>query len=375
MRVDDDDGGRRQTDGSAEVLAELRSAVREALEEMAPLGRTLELMETGRPDDPTVWTRLSRELALPGIAIPEEYGGQGFGAAEQGAVLEELGRVLYGGPYLSSAVLTAGALRIAGDQGACARWLPGLSDGSRLGALAIDDGALPTTATPDDAGGVRLDGRKVAVIDGVGADLLVVPVRSDGAPVLAVVETPAAGLSIAPVPVMDLTRRLATVTFDGVPAHLLRPVRPDAPLAIRRLLASALASEQAGAARGALDATVEYARTRVQFGREIGSFQAVRHRLADLYAEVEIATAAARAAAACDDLTRDDAAVLVETATSIGTETFLTTSEEMVQLHGGIGFTWEHPAHLFLKRAKSGEILVGGAEAARARLHDVLVSA
>jgi alkylation response protein AidB-like acyl-CoA dehydrogenase len=357
-----------------DLLAELRHGVGQALDALAPVTRTLQLLEAVPPYDEKVWRRLSEELSLPGVAVPEELGGQGFGSAEQGAVLEELGRVLYAGPYLASAVLAAGALQLAGDREASARWLPGLSDGSRLGAVALEDGPLPVTTTEERAGRVRLNGQKVAVIGGVGADLLITIAHGADGPAIVAVELPLAGVRVEPVPVMDLTRPLATVTFDGASGFLVHPSRPQVPCALRRLLASAVASEQVGAARGALDAALSYARTRVQFGREIGTFQAVRHRLADLYAEVEIATAAARAAAGCTDLASREGAILVDTATSICSETLLTVAEEVIQLHGGIGFTWEHPAHLFLKRAKSSEILVGGAEAARGRLLDALAA-
>ncbi len=350
---------------AGDLLAELRHGVGQALDALAPVTRTLQLLEAVPPYEEKVWRRLSEELSLPGFAVPEELGGQGFGSAEQGAVLEELGRVLYAGPYLASAVLAAGALQLAGDREASARWLPGLSDGSRLGAVALEDGPLPVTTTDEHAGRVRLNGQKVAVIGGVGADLLITIAHGANGPAMVVVELPLAGVRVEPVPVMDLTRPLATVTFDGASGFLVHPSRPQVPRALRRLLASAVASEQVGAARGALDAALSYARTRVQ---------AVRHRLADLYAEVEIATAAARAAAGCSDLASQEGAILVDTATSICSETLLTVAEEVIQLHGGIGFTWEHPAHLFLKRAKSSEILVGGPEAARGRLLDALAA-
>jgi alkylation response protein AidB-like acyl-CoA dehydrogenase len=332
-------------------------------------------MESEQPWSEVAWRRLCDEMCLPGLGIAEQYGGQGFGRVEQSVALEELGAVLYPGPFLSSAVLAAGALASVADDSIRQRWLPGIADGSLLAVLALTE---PTRSLVRATGNRRtrtVHGTVHAVIGAADAALFLVPVIGPVGPELVAVQRSEL-VEVVPISVLDLTRPLAHVTFTAAHAAPLTTAADAARTfhALRNLAASAFASEQVGTARAALNMTIDYARQRVQFGREIGSFQAVRHRLADLYAEVELATAAARAAAAVPDLTSTDADIAISTAQSIATETLMTVSEQTVQLHGGIGFTWEHPAHLYFKRAKSSELLLGGAERARLRLLDALAA-
>jgi alkylation response protein AidB-like acyl-CoA dehydrogenase len=356
-------------------LEDLRQSVRAALADVAPLSDTAKRMESDHPWSAAAWRRLSEEVCLPGLGIAEQYGGQGFGRVEQAVALEELGAVLYSGPFLTSAVLAAGALANAAAEIMRQRWLPGIADGTLLAALALTDAERSQVRATGSARTRTVNGTARAVPGASDASLFLVPALGPDGPELVAVERSAA-VEVVPVSVLDLTRPLARVTFTAADATPLTTAADAAQTlhAVRNLAASAFASEQVGSARAALDMTIEFARQRVQFGREIGSFQAVRHRLADLYAEVELATAAARAAAAVPDLTSNDADITIATAQSMANETLMTVSEQTVQLHGGIGFTWEHPAHLYFKRAKSSELLLGGAERARLRLLDALTA-
>ncbi|GAA1827532.1 acyl-CoA dehydrogenase family protein [Pseudonocardia ailaonensis] len=357
---------------------ELRDTVRRALLAVAPVETTLKLMEADRPWDEAGWRRLADEVGLPALTVPQEYDGQGFGRVEEGIVLEELGRVLYPGPLVPGAVLAGGALRLAAAAGSttAARWLPAIAEGTLSAALVLPGSAEDVRLTGTGAG-ATVDGRAAYVIGGIDADLFVLVGHGPEGPVLTAVERGPA-VSVEPVSVLDLTRPLAHVRFAAAPAvPLVEGPDTDLVHAVRNLARSALTSESAGAARAALEITVAYAQTRVQFGRLIGSFQAVRHRLADLLAEVEIASEAAEAAAAIPDseLATTDADITVATAVGMVIDTFTTVAEQTVQLHGGIGFTWEHPAHMYLKRAKATELLLGGAERSRAELFDALQEA
>jgi alkylation response protein AidB-like acyl-CoA dehydrogenase len=286
--------------------------------------------------DPHTWERLARELGLPALAVPERYGGAGAGPAEVAIAVEELGRVLLPSPYLSTAVV---ALALA-DQAVAERYLPGLADGSLIGALALDADVVW-------AGGT-VSGLARHVVDGGLADLLLVRAGDE---LLAV---SAADAAIEPLNTLDQTRRQALVRFDQAPAL---PAGPAAPvIALQRVL---LAAECAAAARHCLEVTVDYLKTRRQFGRPIGSFQALKHRAADLAVAVESAHATARAAVWTAATDPAGLAILAPLAALHCSRTFVQAAAEMIQLHGGIGFTWEHEAHLYLKRAKSSQLLLG----------------
>jgi alkylation response protein AidB-like acyl-CoA dehydrogenase len=312
-------------------------------------------------------------------------GGQGFGRIAEGVVLEELGRVLYPGPFLASAVVAAGVLVICGDPVASERYLPGIASGTLIATLArteadpssIADG-FGTTACSAGAGSeVTVTGRKVAVIAGADADLFLVTATGPHGPAIVAIAADSPGVRVESEPVLDLTRRLATVNLEaahGTPLDMVIPPR-EAFHRIENLVGAALVSEQVGAAAAVLDIAVGYASTRVQFGREIGSFQAVRHRLADLAATLEAATASARAAAACGDLGGADATMTIATAQSYCSEAFVEIAEGAIQILGGIGYTWEHPAHLYLKRAKSSELIFGDPGFHRRRLYEILSAA
>jgi alkylation response protein AidB-like acyl-CoA dehydrogenase len=355
---------------------ELRAAVRRFLADRAPLPRVRELMDDGRLDR-EVWDQAGGQLGLQGIAIPEEYGGSGFTFAEQAIVLEELGAALYGGPYLASAVLAATALLASPDEAARRDYLPGIAAGQVIGTLAVteDSGswepaAVRLAATRSDDDGWVLDGHKSFVLDGAAAGLILALAVADGGLSVFAVDAGAAGLTVTPLPTLDQTRVMARLEFQAVPARLIGAAGDGAAVADRVLdvAAIALAAEQLGGAQRALDMAVDYARTRQQFGRAIGSFQAIKHRCADLLLEVEsLRSAVAYAAAAV----ADDSAeipVVASLVKAYASEVYFHVAAENIQIHGGIGFTWEHDAHLYFKRAKSSELFLGDGSYHRERL-------
>ena len=355
---------------------ELRDSVRRFLADKAPLTRVRQLMETEDGLDRAVWQQAGEQLGLVGLAIPEEYGGSGFSFAEQAIVLEELGAALYGGPYLASGVLAATALLASQDEGAKSDLLPGIASGEVIATLAFteDDGSwdpstVRLTATKD-GDAWRLDGHKSFVLDGGTAGLYLVLAKADGALSLFAVEADAAGLGRTVLPTLDETRKLARLQFDGVSGRLIGSVG-DAAAVIEKVLdvaAVALAAEQLGGAQAALDMVVEYSKVRHQFGRPIGSFQALKHRMADLLLEVESLRSAVQYAAAAVADDSEELPVLASLVKAYASETYFHVAAENIQMHGGIGFTWEHDAHLYFKRAKSSELFLGDASYHRERL-------
>jgi alkylation response protein AidB-like acyl-CoA dehydrogenase len=359
---------------------ELREAVRRFLAERAPLARVRELMETADGTDPDVWRQASVQLGLPGIAVPEEYGGAGFSFAEQAIVLEELGAALFTGPYLASAVLAATALLASDDEEAKKDLLPGIAAGETVATLAFteDDGSwdpasirLPATkSTATNSNGWRLDGHKSFVLDGHAADLILTIAATEAGLSLFAVDAVASGLTRRALPTLDQTRKLARLEFSAAPARLIG--RPGAARAmLDRTLdvtAVALAAEQLGGAQRALDMAVAYAKVREQFGRPIGSFQVIKHRCADLLLEVEPLRSAVGYAAAAVAAGSPEVPVLASLVKAYASEVYSHVAGENIQIHGGIGFTWEHDAHLYLKRAKASELFLGDGSYHRERL-------
>ena len=329
-------------------------------------------MATAAGYEPEVWRLLSNELGLPGIHLPEAYGGAGFSLTELCIVTEELGRALLCAPFFSTAVLAANAIVNAGTEAQKSSLLPDLARGARLATLAVtelnghwDPREIEMVATPV-ADGYRLDGSKSYVVDGHIADLLIVAARIAGT-------VGDAGLALFTLPAdssggerrlldsIDATRKIARIAFRGAQADLLGNLNDGAQPLIRTLdhAAIALANEMVGGAQALLDSAVDYAKVRVQFGRTIGSFQAIKHKLADMLLDLELAKSAAYCAAqtaAADDPEWPALACLAKAAAS---ETYLRMAAECIQIHGGIGFTWDNDTHLWFKRAKSSEIFLG----------------
>ncbi|TQS30569.1 acyl-CoA dehydrogenase family protein [Microbispora sp. KK1-11] len=365
-----------------EVEEELRAAVRDLLagkcSPSAVLDRADSAAAGGTPYDAELWKALARDIGVAGLLIPEELGGSasrngGASAREAAVVLEELGRAVAPVPFLSSAVLATQALLVAGGE-AAGELLGRLAAGEATAALAVSFAASPY-APPAPVATLGEDGTVTGTVTGVigaeVADVLLVPVRlaqgMEQCVVLCAVEASPA-VRVTPVTSLDLTRPVATVSFASAPARVVaRADGLEVPWVWEALVRGAglLASEQLGVAEWCLTTTVAYVKERRQFARPVGSFQAVKHRLADLWLEVVGARAAARNAAAllaeapAAGPLGDDAAVAVAVAQAHCGAVAVHAAEECVQLHGGIGMTWEHPAHLYLKRAKADQIALG----------------
>ncbi len=357
-----------------EEQEQFRDIVRRFLRNTSPAVEVRRLMETETGFDADVWGRLNRELGLCAVHIPETFGGQGFSFVELGIVCEEMGRSVLCAPYFSSAVLAADAILHAGSSSQKSDLLPSIASGECRGALAFtesngrwDAAAIETTATRNGAG-YRLEGHKSFVIDGHTADLIVVAAREPGSfgddgISLFTVAGDAPGLDRRLLQTMDATRKQARLTFHHVAAEPLGEPGAGA-VALRRVLidaATALASEMVGGAQQMLDSAVEYTKLRMQFGRQIGSFQAVKHKCADMLLEVELAKSAAYQAAAAVAKGDPEAPALASLAKAAASDTYLRAAADCIQLHGGIGFTWDNDTHLWFKRAKSSEAMFGDA--------------
>jgi alkylation response protein AidB-like acyl-CoA dehydrogenase len=357
----------------SEEQEELRRSVRRFLEDKSPVTEVRRLMETTEGYDPKVWSQMGNELGLQSLHIPEAYGGQGYSFVELVVVLEEMGRALLCAPYFASVCLAANAILNAGTEEQKAELLPGIASGETIATLAFtepsgkwDAAGITMEATSDGSGGYTLDGTKMFVLDGHTANLIVVAARAAGSGgtegiSFFTVAGDAAGLTRTALPTMDQTRKQAKLEFSGVKATLLGDEGSGWAALSKTLdqVAVCLAAEQVGGAQKCLDMSVEYAKVRIQFGRPIGSFQAIKHKCADMLLEVESSKSAAYYAgwAAAED--NDELPVVASLAKSYCSEAYFHAAAENIQIHGGIGFTWEHDAHLYFKRAKSSEILFG----------------
>ncbi|MEY2569213.1 MAG: hypothetical protein QOE35_3742 [Actinomycetota bacterium] len=351
----------------SEEQEELRKSVRKFLEQKSSSPEVRRLMETEEGYDPDVWTQMGQQLGLQGLAIPEEYGGSGYSYVELIVVLEEMGRSLLPAPYFSTVALAANAILASGDDSAKKELLPGIAAGETIATLAFteengrwDEEGIQMEATKS-GDGYALTGTKMFVIDGHNASLLIVVARSGGGLSLFAVDGDASGITRTPLQTMDQTRKQAKVEFNNTPARLIG-TEGQAGTALAKTLdlaAVALAAEQVGGAQKCLEMAVEYAKVRVQFGRPIGSFQAIKHKCADMLLEVESAKSAAYYAgwAAAED--SDELPVVASLAKAYCSDAYFHAAAENIQIHGGIGFTWEHDAHLYFKRAKSSELLLG----------------
>jgi len=345
-------------------LQELAATVRAVLTRHGDRAALRQAIDSELGYDERLWQLLCEQVGVAALAIPEEYGGVGADLDTALVVLEELGRTLHNPPMLGSAVLGVQAVLATGDADAAQRLLPGVAEGTRMLAVCwADDKGWATGAHAGAAAGyaVRADGGTLTgtahyVLDGANADTLLV-VTADG---LYEIDATAAGVTRTIVRTMDPTRRLSTVAFDGAAATRLGGDADAITARLRAVAWTALAAEQVGAADQCLDLTVEYSKSRVQFGRAIGSFQALKHRMADMYVLVESARSAAYAAIA--DLDRPVSAETtldLESARIHCSHAFRSVVSETVQMHGGIAITWEHDAHLFFKRAHGDAELFG----------------
>ncbi len=368
-----------------DVEDSLRSTVRDLLTSRCPSDAVVAMYDGDRSLVAPLWRSLAADLGLAGLLVPESFGGAGASAREAAVVLEELGRFAAPVPFLTSSVVATGVLA-----GGRAELLGAMAAGERTAALVVPFSASPwsfaPTAVVDGDGAVT--GRMTSVAGVLDADLLLVPVAvpdgdvagtagagvAPGGVEVRAVEVTAAGVSVSPVTSLDMSRQLADVSFEGASSRVVVPA-DSGEAAVRGALqlgAALLASEQVGIAQWCLDTTVAYLKERRQFGRVVGGFQALKHRLADLYTLVEQARAAARYAAATVAEGDPDQEVAASVAQAYCSDVAVRAAEECVQLHGGIGMTWEHPAHLYLKRAKADQIAFGTPEAHRARLGELV---
>lgn len=353
---------------------EFRTMLRRLLDARSPATEVRRLMATDSGWERDGWQKLNRELGLTAIHVPEAYGGQGFGFSELGIVLEEMGRSLLCAPFFSTAALATNAILNAGTDDQKKALLPPIAAGDITATLAFseDDGrndaaGVTMVATPSGSGH-RLTGVKSFVLDGHTADLIVVLARSPGSSgesglSFYTVAGNAQGLQRRRLKTMDETRKLARLQFDGVEAQLLGEAGAAAAPFAKTMQQAAilLANELVGCAEKLRESSLDYAKMRMQFGRSIASFQATKHKAADMLVDVELAKSAAYYAAAALDDGDDDLPAIASLAKACAAEAGLQTAIHAVQLHGGIGFTWDNDTHLWFKRAKSSEVLLGDA--------------
>ncbi len=363
-----------------EEQEQFRDMLRRFLASASPATEVRRLMATDAGYDPTTWKRLASDLGLTALNIPETYGGGGFGAVESCIAMEEMGRTLLCAPYLASVVAARAIAHIASEQQR-SQLLPLIASGESIATLALaervggfDLAAIELVARPVDEGFV-LTGEKCYVIDGCVADMILVVARLpetrglDGLS-LFLVRKDAKGLTRRALTVIDPTRKLAAFELRDVPAEALGTPGTVA-AALEGVLDFAnvlLANEMVGGAARLLEDTIAFTKTRVQFGRAIGSFQAIKHRCADMLVNVELAKSAAYYAAEAIDDGSADTAYLSSLAKACAAEAYLQTAIDAIQLHGGIGFTFEQDTHLWFKRAKSSEVLFGDAAWHRERM-------
>ncbi len=360
-----------------EEQAELRSTARSFLAEYSSSDRVRQAMESELGYDPEVWKRIAGELGWPAVLIPEAYGGLGLGHVELVALLEVMGETLLCAPFFSSVCLAANALLVSGSEEHQSEHLPAIADGRTRATLACTepDGEWGASGIRSlarrDAEGFVLNGRKRYVLDGHCADLLIVATRREGSEgeegiSLFVVPADSEGVERRLLPTMDQTRRQADIEFRDVhlPASALLGEEERGWETLRKTLdlaAVAISAEQVGGAQKCLDLSVEYAKQRVQFGRPIGSFQAIKHKCADMMVAVESARSATYYAACVAAEDTDELPVVASLAKATASDAFFRCAAESIQIHGGVGFTWECDLHLYFKRAKSTETFLGDA--------------
>jgi alkylation response protein AidB-like acyl-CoA dehydrogenase len=355
---------------------QFREVVTRFLLDKSPTSAVRQLMASSEGYDPLVWRQLCGEVGLAGTHIPEAYGGYGFGPVELGIVAEEMGRFLYCGPFFASSVMAAYALLGAASEIHKEQLLPDIASGACIATLALDNLNLPeqvgqSLVAEQQGGDYRLTGTAPMVVDAHIAQLLVVIAATPAGLGLFAVSNPAEGLTVTPLEVLDPTRKLSRVDFAAAPAIFLGEVSPQALQTLWDQLCVVLAHEMMGGAQALLASTVEYTKMRVQFGRPIGSFQALKHRCADLLMEVEFAKAASHYAAFCLAAGEGDA-YAPSMAKAMASDTYMNVARAAVQLRGGIGFTWEDDTHLWFKRAKSSEVFLGTPHLHRERMMTIM---
>lgn len=338
---------------------QLRDSLRRLLADKASLATARPAMESGSGFDRGLWAQMA-ELGLPALLVPEGHGGLGQGASETTVVFEEMGRALYHGPLLATVALATNALLVSGDQAAQADLLPGVASGQTIATLATSDGSEPVVATPNEDGWT-LRGVKTFVVDGMAADLIVVTAATAPGAGLFAVDAASTALSRRSLSALDLSRPLAEITFSGTPARLVGAEgAAEATMAdVEDRLAITVAAEAVGGMRACLDLSVEHAKARKQFGVPIGSFQAVAHTCVDMLRDAELGASAVQYAAAAQDQRAEDFSLAARVAAAWCGPAYHRVTAQTIHIHGGLGFTWEHHAHLYYRRSRSNEQLFG----------------
>ena len=364
--------------GLTETQQTLKNTVRKFLSAECPPAEVRKQMETETAFDAALWRKIA-EQGWTGIIFPEEYGGFGMGMLEMAVTLEEMGRALLPGPFSSTVLLAGSLLNAAGNENQKQKYLGAISRGEARATVALleDSASWNPDAVQMKASGLTLNGRKLFVPDAAVADFIIVVARLDRELALFVVPRDAPGLRIAHLPAMDATRKLYEVTFDSVSGELLAQGGP-ARKALDHALDVAtvgLVAEMTGGMQRLLEITVEYAKTRKQFGRAIGEFQAVQHQCADMLVYTESSRSAAYYAAYAIQEGIPEARLAVSVAKTYSSDAYREVGNRAIQVHGGMGFTWENDAHLFYRRAKASEVAFGDAAFHRERVAKIVIDA
>lgn len=360
---------------SQQELDELRSAIRKFLQMRLPDSELCHVAD-GKQLDVDLWSEINAALGIHSLSIPERFGGDGAGLPVMSVVFEELARAVAPVPYFSSFVATQ-ALLLSGDDDQCQRLLPRFAEGVGRPTVAVaerdgswDAALINTRAQPGADGSWNLTGVKNWVPDAPGADVILVVARTTAGPTLFSVDPTTDGVALEPMRVLDETRPLATLQLQDAPAELVGREGAGGHLLSRLLdiTVLALSAEQVGIAQRCLEISVEYAKVRTQFGRPIGSFQAVKHLCAEMLAQVEMARAAADDAVRVAQEGHNTAAVAAAAAHLTCGAAAMYVAKETIQVLGGIGFTWDHPAHVYFRRAAASQLLLGGPAVSHERL-------
>jgi len=368
-----------------ETQQTLKSTVRKFLAAECPMTEVRRLMDTDTAFDAALWRKIA-EQGWMGMLIPEQYGGFGMGMVEMAATLEEMGRALLPGPFFSTVLMAGTLVEKAGNESQKQKYLGAIARGEAKASVAfLED---PPSWTPQtvqmkartSAGGYVLDGAKLFVQDAAVADFFVVAARVEGDLALFAIARNTPGIAVRPMSSMDLTRKAYEVAFEGV------RVASDDMLAsgasalhalsrARAIATTGLVAEMTGGMQRLLELTVEYAKTRKQFGRPIGQFQAVQHQCADMLVYTESSRSAAYYAAYAIQEGIPDAPLAVSVAKAYASEAYRETGNRAIQVHGGMGFTWENDAHLYYRRAKVSEQMFGDAAFHREQIAKMVVDA
>lgn len=348
---------------------QFRDALRRFTTDHVPTTAVRAIMASPDGYDAGLWRRLHTDLALPGLCLPEQYGGAGFGMIELGIAMEELGRALLPSPYFASAVVAGQITERLATEAQKQRYLPAIASGSTIATFAYMESTAHEGECRLRASGHRLSGAKRFVIDGHIADQLLVLAADDAGLGVYLVEGTDPGVRRTLAETIDTTRRVAHIEFDqAVGVRLGDGDAASALDSIFDIAAIALANESIGGAARLFDDTLAYLKLRRQFGRTIASFQAIKHRMANLLLTLELARSAAYQSAQAWDGLSPDRSMIASLAKAAACDAYVQTAAESIQLHGGIGFTWEHDTHLWFKRARGSEVLYGSSDYHRAKL-------